>query len=576
MQPTRGHPMAVADDDDIDGVDPLTLLPAEIWNLIVAGDTTVDGHLEPRWRFAARSVCRLWRDLIGAAAPSLRGWRWPATFKDMHRAVGQALWVRGRIVTASALVSVIASVPSDWTPARVTTWIAGAGGSQVDAARVMILSQVPHLVAHAIDVVLPQHIPPVDMPTETRQRRVRLSLAEASNDPWHRLVDAAIRTGDTTIVDAVVAHAPDVLRGDVALRAAAETGNLDILDRVLASGPPNGGRVLEVVLLSRNKATATHMIAGLIDPHYRSWAPPSDQADWWLPQGINLLLAGAIKYGSAHVPEALIDAGFESDVDRRLGRVRHRRSVAIPQWCWERERAKGEDRAHAFMAKLVPDTVFRNVDDNGRPYSLYPERLLAWACDGPPRWDPLAKDVDVCASLRGLIEHASHPIRGDPHCFAWLCGRYPREVAAMDAIVEWTAQAARALFCPPHGSVGGVASMERFVSAIDAVWTHMPPDRRHRLETAVDLWPLALSARPCHLDPTGARARVDHAMTRSRGDDPHRIAAAYAECRAAAAYAEIGPHRVPFCVHWASHDAWRRWCRIPPDGDRAAPCRSGP
>lgn len=550
-----------------DGVDPLVLLPIELWALIVAND---DVGLEPRWRFAARPVCRLWRDLIDGALPCLCGWNSSIMFKGMWRVANQTLWARGRIVTASALVSMVVSAPRQWTPDRVARWVADAGGSDVDASCIMILSQASHLVDYALGTVLPRCFAPADLSPNTRRRRAESTIAASLRDPWHRLVEAAIRTGSSAIVDAACGRAPDNFLGtEMSLRAAAETGNVDVLERALASGTTFRDKPMVAMSWTRSKGTAMYIAAGLLRPMDREWALTS--AHSWSPSGERQWhIQNAVERGNPHALDALASAGGEFDAGALTECVCHRRSIGGAQWLWERERAKGTDHARIFIVGLLRGAVLFSMDDDGQPCSNHPEGLLAWACDGPPRWDPLAQDADPCVSLRGLVEAASHPPHGEPHCFAWLCRRYPREVGAIDAIDEWTALAAQALFRPSHGSVSGISGMEQFVSAIEAVWTHMPRDRRTALEAAVDLWPLALSATPSHLDSGGARARVDHAAVRCRDDDPHKTAAAYAGCRAAAAYAEIGCDRVPFCVWWASTAAWRRWCRIPTaDGTRS-------
>lgn len=101
-------------------------LPLELWALIVADDTI---GLPPRWRFAARPVCRAWRDAIDVATPSVRG-----VCKSTIQAVcgshwsheWQAQWATGRIVTARAVVQWAQRDPERWAHADAwSAWFKG-------------------------------------------------------------------------------------------------------------------------------------------------------------------------------------------------------------------------------------------------------------------------------------------------------------------------------------------------------------------------------------------------------------------------------------------------------------------
>ncbi|WBR14819.1 hypothetical protein pkur_cds_645 [Pandoravirus kuranda] len=105
---------------------------------------------DPRWRFAARAVCRLWREIIERPTPSeadvFYRWRaktqhWPSVDARRVHSARCPRWASGRLVCASAVAEWVASDTGPWGLQRgdIQAWCrdhAGASHKQVIAALV--------------------------------------------------------------------------------------------------------------------------------------------------------------------------------------------------------------------------------------------------------------------------------------------------------------------------------------------------------------------------------------------------------------------------------------------------------
>ncbi|AGO82716.1 F-box domain containing protein [Pandoravirus dulcis] len=127
-------------DDESDGVADngmLGALPAEILVRILNGhESTRRGWkrrarplLDPRWRFVARAVCRLWRDVIehpSAEDVAAMGAHPHKRWNQVHQytPVGCPKWPSGRVVCMTAVADWIRDDPAPWTgdPDSLYTW----------------------------------------------------------------------------------------------------------------------------------------------------------------------------------------------------------------------------------------------------------------------------------------------------------------------------------------------------------------------------------------------------------------------------------------------------------------------
>lgn len=123
------------------------------------------GHplLDPRWRFAVRATCRLWRDIIQnpshtdaavlSAHDPLRGKG--SSYVEPPRAA----WLSGRIVCASAAADFIRARAGTWThaPDAAVAWCLGETDATPKQALVaLVASGAAWAVSHAIDSQWPR------------------------------------------------------------------------------------------------------------------------------------------------------------------------------------------------------------------------------------------------------------------------------------------------------------------------------------------------------------------------------------------------------------------------------------
>ncbi|AVK76340.1 F-box domain-containing protein [Pandoravirus kuranda] len=145
------------------GADPADLLPVELWHKILNGCDDRKGllFLDPRFRFAARATCALWRAILERSGPDFAAalnappWRcqtarpWP--LHPWYRAL-----MDGRAVCLSALVTMIAHGAGGWhaDPETFVGWFSThvPRAHRHHAALVMLMSPAAHVVEYVCEV----------------------------------------------------------------------------------------------------------------------------------------------------------------------------------------------------------------------------------------------------------------------------------------------------------------------------------------------------------------------------------------------------------------------------------------
>lgn len=117
---------------------------------------------DPRWRFAARAVCRLWREIIERPTPSeadvLYRWRaktqhWPSVDARRVHSARCPRWATGRLVCASAVAEWVAGDAGPWGRQgdSVQTWCRdNAGASHKQVIATMVASDAEWAVERAL------------------------------------------------------------------------------------------------------------------------------------------------------------------------------------------------------------------------------------------------------------------------------------------------------------------------------------------------------------------------------------------------------------------------------------------
>ncbi|WBR14538.1 hypothetical protein pkur_cds_363 [Pandoravirus kuranda] len=136
--------------------------------LCAATASSADGRLcrpllDPRWRFAARATCRLWRDIV--QQPSLSDAAVLSAHDPLsrrgppHDQTLRAAWLSGRIVCASAAADFIRAHRDTWahTPDAAVAWcIDETNAMRKQAVVALVASGVAWAVDHVIDSQWPR------------------------------------------------------------------------------------------------------------------------------------------------------------------------------------------------------------------------------------------------------------------------------------------------------------------------------------------------------------------------------------------------------------------------------------
>lgn len=185
-------------------------LPVEVWTLILTHPSV---GLAPCWRFCARRVCRLWRDIV-ADAPAGRSAD-PASgvaYADLADERHALLEARGRLVRASVVLvqrPLVGGAPA--TPADLVAFCLANAGTMRDPCLgqrrlrslnivlALLATGVPDLVDYAITVHMDRAIN--DVSRCDRERAVRENITAVAG--------AAVKIGGMALVERIAAHVPD-------------------------------------------------------------------------------------------------------------------------------------------------------------------------------------------------------------------------------------------------------------------------------------------------------------------------------------------------------------------------------
>ncbi|AVK75408.1 F-box incomplete domain containing protein [Pandoravirus quercus] len=182
-------------------------LPTEVWTLILAH------HLPPRWRFCARPVCRLWRDIL-AGAPTGRsvdpalGVAY-ANLDDERHALQET---RGRLVRASVALMECPLLPgAPTTPEALVAFCLAHAGTTHDRLRgqrwlrpldivlALLATGTPDLIDYALGSRLNKEVN--NAPRDEHDSAVRKNLTAVAG--------AAIKVGGMALIERVTANVPD-------------------------------------------------------------------------------------------------------------------------------------------------------------------------------------------------------------------------------------------------------------------------------------------------------------------------------------------------------------------------------
>ncbi|AGO84527.1 hypothetical protein psal_cds_636 [Pandoravirus salinus] len=201
---------------------------------------------DPRWRFAARAVCRLWAEVIAhpstsEAAAMGRHPHKRATVLHQRAPVACPKWPTGRVVCASAVADLIAG--GCWSSADVDTiyrWcVATASATRKQVLAVMVASGERWAVRHALDAARTFGDVDTDLDMSRRAGEYDAWDNDARGDARGLLAvlcDVAIQRGClSTVADLDAWYTRGVIS------AACRHGRVDLVnDRTVARWPPGG------------------------------------------------------------------------------------------------------------------------------------------------------------------------------------------------------------------------------------------------------------------------------------------------------------------------------------------------
>lgn len=566
-------------------------LPPELWTLILIGDGSgVDdidkpNGVEPKWRFAARAVCRMWRAIIDRGAPSFYGYRQCAPLWKHER---QVLWGRGRLVCASAFV--------EWAKARrdgivwggaavegLIAWINGASPVS-DAMIVLAASGVPALVERALLSIRGERAAPHG--AQTLGEDVDITAPVWRYAPWpyiapheaaaHRpfaMAAAIVRSGCRRAVARIAETMPRALMSQLAIQAAAANDDPVTVQTILAVGGASHGEALVAMEWASGPQVVTWCLNAAREPRDRAWAV---NLAAWLASAENqrdLVTRCIGRTDHPHDATAAIlgvynaygitDAITTDDACRLICR---QRSIGGAKWILTRaERQGGAQEQSRVLKRLAEGACGLYTDGSGPGVRQCSDVLLSWLCDGPPQYHPLADGAAHSRLDPILIAAGTAAGLVDPACFAWLCERWPEEAGRMHP--TWAAYAMRAA-CDWAKDDHDIGTVERMVALLDTMAAYAAEPAA--LVQVVDVWSFFFERLEHAYTSLGIDAYVAtatlirHAWWRCQDDMDAHTAECLAEERARALCTIDPEARRPWGCTWADAATWRRWCRVRP------------
>lgn len=576
---------------------PEDILPPELWTLVLVGDNDGDideyGGVEPKWRFAVRTVCHLWREIVDRAAPSFYGGP-PCTRACLWKPACQILWGRGRLVCASTFVQ-WAKMHCDsatWDTVAVDHLIAWINKTSSvpshDIKVVLAASGVPTLVDYVLTSSHADTGRQSDAQRSCESTNIDNESAVPHDTPWPRMslnqaaehhpfvvAAAAVRSGCHEAIARIAKVMPYALMSPLAIEAAAANDDPAALEMLLTIGKVSHIEAVCAMEQASGPNIATRCLEAAKDPHGRPWA--TDLAAFLASEANrNALVCQCIKRAGCTRPDAynvnnavpaILDVyvahGMTAlmDTDGVIDLICKRRSIGGARWILRRaERSDNPQERSHILGRLAKGAC--RLDDNGdrMQCSDDSDALLSWLCDGPPKYNPLRKGD--FSQLDSLFLAACVGGRADPGCFAWLCERWPDEVARMNP--SWVASMMR-VACDSADDSHDIGTVERLVAALDAV---AAPSSA--LIDAVDVWSLLferLERVAANADPdayTAAADLIQYAWSRCKDDGDAHVAQRLAAERALVLFTIDIDARRPWRCAWADAAAWRRWCRVRP------------
>lgn len=547
--------------------DAFDALPAEIIALILTDS------LPARWRFCARPVCRLWRDVLDAAGDETQNaprneyqdralhfrardvpWESLGALRGRRRHDVACRWRRGVLVQASTVAEWARTRPDLWDhrPEALVAWcMACQRASRGDIAKALVASGREPLVRYAVGPLfldrgclyddseqntnLPRRTRAHDM-AEIIQVATPAGLATAAlvvdmMDPiaWDKITDPMWFTnGDCPeafelLLRAWAAHVCgcDALLCDLWI-ALAGNGSARIFERLLAIAATTNG--------ARGCDDARQAEPGGPDP--RTTTPASllaaRLATTW-DQKAALCFDTAVLCGHTSILEAG-RVSLDGDLARDLANTAWRRGhVASIHWCKEN-------------LNLPPVTPGRLLDAVGQRVEFF-----EWLFDPQRGGHVPADDAEVTGLFRALAY-------SNATCALWVAERWPRQSAAggrdvLAALVRGVCAGCGPIKPQPRERDCRGDLLERLVRVLDLCATHAatggnPGDPWCNLWTAI----VALGRAGRNWPWEGWRVILCYAWSRATGSD---------DDDAVDMLGGRGPRP-------ASQALWARWCRVCP------------
>lgn len=486
-----------------------TTAPAPVWRP-ADRPRALRPFFDPRWRFAARAVCRLWREIIEQPTPSeanvLYRWRaktqyWPSVDARRVHSAQCPRWATGRLVCASAVAEWVANDTGPWGQQRddgMWVWCrdhAGASHKQVIAA--LVASDAEWAVERALGAEwTTAHFSVGDRCV------LAAHMGSGEYDYWdddvrgdeHGLEDmlwrVAIRWCSYRTLLAIAARRspPGYARAAVhdALGRACRAGRASLVADLLADGAPVDNKAWACAARARNAACFEALLdraPPLCDG--RAPLPPPTVAD---QTGEHVPVYGqwfheAISAGRWRILALCGARGIEFDATAAFMLAARARRTKILSWLWQRLSAgwtqaqpslNGHDET-ASQSIDLPKAARHAVGHHNRRRARSSD-TIAWLCEvagyAPETQDDLSHlIVRACAS---------HCVP----CALYLVERWPQR-----ALMIGTAALGvlfRACLCD------GIAAVGRFIGVVEKHGRDLGADAIDR----IDLWGALASPLP--------------------------------------------------------------------------------
>ncbi|AGO83244.1 F-box incomplete domain containing protein [Pandoravirus dulcis] len=543
-------------------VDCFDALPLEILTLILAD------KLPARWRFCARPVCRLWRDVLDAAGDETKN---PPRneYHDLMvrryardvpwKLLDKAAVAHGRYHTVACRwrrgVIVLASTVAEWARTRPDLWDHRAGAlvawcmacqhaSPADIAKALVASGRKSMARHVLGPLFlaDDGRPFLDSLTASTQRAIEFidaatlgGLATTARvvdalGPirWHALGDLGWFTGG---------DCPEAC--EMLLRQWARATAHDVDD----DGNNYSDSLLTLLWESLAFCGNTRILARLLElvsSHAAGRCRRAKSrslearlaATWSEDAGSCFLRAWLVRKERPHILEAG-RASLTGDLARRVVRKTWRRGhIANVKWC----------KDNLGLPPITLDALLEAANQR--------RDFFEWVFDPRGAGHAPADDAEITALFRALAAT-------NPECALWFAEKWPHACvaagpSALTSLVRAVCDRCKVVtYRRGHkgrDTPGGM--LERLVRSLDARAARARPDDVDLLVQSCDLWSTLLSVG--REPPIGLRddwaVALCYVRARVAGDDDDETVDMLGGC---------GPLPAPQAL-------WRRWCRVRP------------